>query len=94
MPNIEIEYNGRWPNLCSGKLTAIVDGTRYDFPNYVMRSGGSAGFRNNYSEEIITHGPWRIDNDGWPEDFPEQYKTATLEAINEQVPHGCCGGCL
>ena len=26
--------------------------------------------------------------------FPEEFKEATLAAINEQIDHGCCGGCI
>jgi hypothetical protein len=89
LPFIEIRYDGKYPNLCSGNLTVVVNGEEYEFPEHCMASGGSAYING---DAHITSGPWSIHE--WPENFPEIYKNYVLLAINEQVKHGCCGGCL
>ena len=53
---IEIEYDGRCPNLCSGKLFAIVNGERYEFPDYCLSSGGAAYFTNDYEDSVVENG--------------------------------------
>lgn len=92
MDKILVEYNGEYPCLCMGELKVTINNICYIFPSFSLTSGGSAGFNEDYSEEYVTEGPWSIDE--WPEDFPEEYKEATLEEINNVIPHGCCGGCL
>ena len=90
---IKIEYDGKWPNLCRGNLTAVIDGKKWVFPKYCLMSGGSVSFDNDWREHV-TSGPWSIEEDQWPEGFPVELKIATLEAINQELPHGCCGGCV
>lgn len=89
--NIKIEYDGKYPNLCSGHLVVIIDGKKWIFPNYCLTSHGSACFDDD-NEELICQGDWSID--GWPTDFPENLKTIVAQEVNEEIPHGCCGGCL
>ena len=83
--NIHIEYDGEYPNLCSGDLTVTVDGQRYMFPDYCV------WFDEDWNERVETVG-WSINQ--WPENFPEELKSPVLKAINETIPHGCCGGCI
>lgn len=89
--NIQIKYNGSYPNLCSGSLTVIIDGKEWEFPSNCLASGGSVSFDENWNEEISS-GPWRLYD--YPEDFPEELKSAVLDAVNEHIPYGCCGGCV
>ena len=89
--NIRIEYEGCYPNLCSGDLVVFVDGTRYIFPKYCLSSGGSVSFDSNWGE-IIEEGPWSISD--WPEDVSEELKQDIIDAVNSQIPLGCCGGCV
>lgn len=76
---IKIEYDGVHPNLCRGKLSAIIDSVRYDFPKNCLFSGSTID------------DDWSVE---WPKCFPEELKEATLVAINKQIDHGCCGGCI
>ena len=103
-----IEYTGKYPNLCRGVLTLEIDGEivkfgyTYNFaeeknePNRYgsfWESGGSCGFRNNYAESYVNDGEWIINED----EIPEKYRKYALEiddVFNENVPSGCCGGCL
>ena len=56
-----------------------------------LRSGGSVLFDKS-GEEHVYHGEWSIDN--YPEDFPENLKEEAVRIVNENVPYGCCGGCI
>jgi len=91
MNDIQIQYNGRYPNLCSGQLIVTINGVRWVFPSHCMCSGGSVWFDKNWSEHIES-GDWNIDN--WPEGFPEDMKKTVIEAVNNEVSPGCCGGCV
>ena len=90
-PKIKIKYDGRYPNLCSGKLTVIIREKIWVFPNYCLSSGGSVTFDSEWNENV-TSGEWSVSE--WPKDFPEELKGSTLEAVNDQICHGCCGGCV
>lgn len=85
--NIKVKYDGSWPNLCSGHLEVWINGKYWDFGKHVLISGGY--ITHNFDTK---EGLWRIEE--WPEGFPENLKEVTLEAINCEIPHGCCGGCI
>ena len=91
MENIIVEYNGEYPNLCSGKLIIYINNKKYQFPDYCLSSGGSVGFDEDWNE-IITTGKWTVSS--WPKDIPNKFKNKVLEAINATIPFGCCGGCV
>ena len=90
MKEIKVSYDGEYPCLCSGHLEVWVDGKYYDFGNYAMHSGGSVSFSEDW-EEDVSSGEWSVD---FPDNFPEELKSEVLEAINNEVPWGCCGGCV
>lgn len=92
-----MSYNGKWPNLCSGHLTLDIDGKIYQF-GYDLplldfwRSGGCATFTGDW-EEVVTCAPWI----GVPGNLPEWLRPHVdelMKVFNENVPFGCCGGCL
>ena len=84
-----VNYTGECPNLCSGVLTLEIDNKIVEFPKYCMHSGGSVWFDEDWNEHI-EEGDWSIDI---PQEYL-QYKEEILEVVNENVPKGCCGGCL
>ena len=89
---MKIEYNGAWPNLCSGQLTVVLeDGNRWEFPAYCMSSGGGVWFDDDWTDHVDS-GEWSINS--WPEGFPKDRMSDVIEAVNSEVPHGCCGGCV
>jgi len=88
---IKITYDGEYPNLCGGQLKVYLDDTEYVFPRYCLSSGGSIWFNDEW-EEQMERGEWSITE--WPDNFPEKYKKEVEEAVNAEVPHGCCGGCV
>lgn len=89
--NIEIKYDGRFPNLCSGHLIVIIDDIPWDFGEYCLVSGGHI-CRNEEWDMWAESGPWEVSD--WPKNFPEDLKESVLATINEEIPWGCCGGCI
>lgn len=87
--DITILYDGKYPTLCLGNLFAIVDGVKYTFPPYCLHSNGQAWTEDYGPPE---EGDWEVVK--WPKELPEYLKEPIEVAINEQVPYGCCGGCL
>ena len=93
-----VSYTGSWPNLCSGTLTLRIDGEEIGFSGYggkyhrFWSPGGSVWFGSNWGEHV--------DQDKWvinEEDLPEElrpYVEEIAELFNDNVPYGCCGGCV
>lgn len=91
MPTIEfVNYTGEWPCLCSGTLTIKVDGKEYEIEH--LRSGGSVWFDDDWGDHVES-GPWSIDEDDIPEEI-RQYKDEIEQVANDNIPWGCCGGCV
>ena len=88
---LKVYYAGAYPCLCGGKLIITIDGEEWVFPEYCLSSGGSVWFDDNWNEHVET-GEWEITD--WPKNFPEKYKQAALNAVNAEIEHGCCGGCI
>lgn len=92
-----ISYTGRFPNLCRGVLTLEIDGKRYTFgypfgeprPDFDMfwTSGGDVRDSDN-----VQTGEWIINMVLLPMEFHE-YVDEIDRVFNENVEHGCCGGC-
>ena len=85
-----VSYDGKYPCLCMGTLTIKVDDKTYRF-NHAMISGGCicCGLDwDMWSEE----GDWKVDLYEHPE--LEPYKEEITRVVNENVEHGCCGGCI
>lgn len=96
-----IEYTGRYPNLCRGNLILEIDGKIVVFeylgdyddkPTNFWESGGSVTFGSNFSEKV-TKGPWTVDVEKLPEEY-RKYADEIEQVFNDNVPHGCCGGCV
>lgn len=103
-----ISYTGEYPNLCSGVLTLKIDGelVRFGHDYRVFESyktdgnydsfwvtGGRTYFSNDWSESYIETDEWVV----YEEDLPEKFRKYVHEieaVINENIPYGCCGGCL
>lgn len=103
-----VSYTGKYPNLCRGVLTLLIDSEEVRFGhdyskigsyesdgNYdsFWESGGNCGFRNNYQDSYVNSGEWVIN----AEDIPDKYRKYAEEiddVFNSCVDYGCCGGCL
>ncbi len=101
-----ISYTGRYPNLCRGILTLEINGERVsfglnsieekdkkiDYPPF-WESGGECGFYNNYTESYTHKSKWIINKEEFPDKYKKYFKEIE-EIFNENIPWGCCGGCL
>lgn len=98
-----LSYDGAYPNLCTGMLRFSLNGKEYCAKSALI-SGGSCSFSSKTWEPTIAKGPWEI-NASWSitikeiqqslseEDF-EDFLNQLTDAVNENVPFGCCGGCI
>lgn len=85
-----ISYTGEYPCLCMGILNIEVDGKSYAL-KHCMRSGGNVSFDDEW-KAFVTTGEWSLDLDEYPDLIPYQEEITKL--VNENVPYGCCGGCV
>ena len=99
-----VSYTGKYPNLCCGVLTLLIDGKEVKMTvkkgqkviwetdgNYdrFWESGG--GIKPGYSGTY--HREWDIIVDDLPEKYRE-YASEIDEEFNSNVEYGCCGGCI
>ena len=99
-----VDYTGSWPNLCSGTLILRIDGEIYSFGGYFdvndegvdnhcfpafWSSGGSVSWCD---DEEVEEGDWYQSRE--LPDFLKGHEDEIMSIMNENVPHGCCGGCI
>lgn len=91
-----VKYTGAFPILCSGELWLKIDGELYtfgeggEFPTF-WRSGGSVSWGED--GDIINQGKWFCDIKMLPDQF-KKYIDEITSVFNDNVPYGCCGGCI
>lgn len=93
--NITVHYDGKYPCLCMGHLSIIIDGITYDFGNKLLISGGCFKLDDEYNDFKIEKGPWKLYD--WPnfaKNWSDELKERILDEINSSIPWGCCGGCI
>ena len=93
-----VSYDGEYPNLCRGTLVIEVDGKEYKFSPYKknenddsLRAFWSSGGGLNTNYHPFTK-EWNIDVSKLPSEL-RMYAEEIDRVFNENVPHGCCGGC-
>lgn len=87
-----ISYDGKWPCLCSGNLIIKVDDVYYTLRNVLVSGGRICGGPHTDWDMWSELGPWKVDLEEYPE--LESYKEEITRVVNENVPQGCCGGCI
>lgn len=97
-----VSYTGAYPNLCSGVLTLEINGeivkfgSDYDnnchYLDQFWESGGSVWFGKSWTAHV-TSGEWVIHKTLLPMEL-QPYKEVISNLFNDNVPHGCCGGCV
>lgn len=98
-------YTGAYPNLCRGVLTVEIDGKEYtfgynnaDFDDF-WESGGSIHHNEDW-DMSAGHGAWGLSHYNWSktdENHPQwviDILPDLIKIFNENVPYGCCGGCI
>ncbi len=92
---MKIDYDGKWPNLCSGRLNVMLGGELYEFGPRAIRTGGECHYYHSTGEIDVSEGPWKWAQDlKVPAGFPKERLPELLNLINDEVSWGCCGGCL
>ena len=79
-----ISYDGEYPALCCGTLTIEVNGIKYELED-CLHNDCSISDTEDWEEE-----EWRVDV---PNEL-EECKEGITEIVNDNVEHGCCGGCI
>ena len=101
-----ISYDGKYPNLCSGRLTLLIDGKETTFGEGLINksydkhadygrfwtSGGTVTADKDWNFNVTT-GPWELWDSFLP-DFLKPYGEQLIEIFNENTCWGCCGGCI
>ena len=87
-----ISYDGRYACLCSGTLIIKVDGKIYSFRNAMISGGCTCGGPNTDWDMWSEEGDWDVNLEEHPE--LEHYKEEIKRVVNDNVEHGCCGGCI
>lgn len=96
-----LNYDGKYPNLCSGVLTLEIDGktvtfgsgNECDYDRFWI-SGGCCGFKSSTNETYLETDEWQFDDDEYFPDEYLDYYTEIKKLFNQNVEFGCCGGCL
>lgn len=86
-----VSYTGQYPCRCHGELTVKIDGKVVNLGD-CLTSGGDVWFDDEFMEHV-EEGGWII----YEEDIPEEYwkfRPEIEDVVNENVPWGCCGGCI
>jgi hypothetical protein len=83
-----VSYDGEYPNLCSGTLVLSFDGQERSF-EYCLSSGGSVSFDNDWNA-TVTSGSWTFHDDS----LSDKENIYITHLVNENIYHGCCGGCI
>ena len=92
MKKIEfVSYDGDFPNLCRGTLVIRADGKEYSI-EHALISGGSVWFDDDWND-YVSSGEWSIDSYYLPDEL-KPYIDEITEIVNENIPWGCCGGCV
>lgn len=83
-----VSYDGRYPCRCYGTLVLRIDGEEVVLKN-ALRSGGSVWFDDDWNEHV-EQGEWGVEI---PEEY-QKYSDEIHRVVNDNVPDGCCGGCV
>jgi Ribonuclease G/E len=88
MDNIQVEYDGRYPNACSGRLTIKKDGELIYQERHCCRSTGCVWFDDEWGEHVVSGELlWEDANQ-----FDEEVQEAVRQRLSQVAV--CCGGCI
>ncbi|GHU81112.1 hypothetical protein AGMMS49992_34280 [Clostridia bacterium] len=85
-----LSYTGKYPNLCTGVLTISIGGKKWQITPMAFTTKDRI---EGLGYEDTGMGDWSI----YPLELPEEirkYADDIERIMNENVEHGCCGGCI
>ena len=83
-----VSYDGEYPNLCRGVLIIKIDSVIHKLDNCLL-SGGNIWFDDDWRDHT-EYGEWSVNV---PDEL-NKYRNQITDVVNENVPQGCCGGCI
>lgn len=89
-----VSYDGGYPMLCGGTLKVILDsGEELEISNPCASGGGIC--QSEDGDMWPEKGEWKIGY-GLKSNkiLTQEDKQKVVDWFNENVPHGCCGGCI
>lgn len=86
-----IDYDGKYPALCSGILIYEHNGIIYNV-QYALISGGYCTCNEDGNEQMKEN-EWKLYRDHFQNLNDDEF-SYLVEQVNENVDYGCCGGCL
>ena len=104
---IKVDYDGEYPNTCSGNLTVRVDGVIVYNGSAYASSSGSVWFDDEWNEHaedgdltLDDHGR-KLIAEGFNEEstkhgWPSSLLTEIIDAVEDRLGECsvCCGGCV
>ena len=87
-----LDYYGPEWSYCRGILNVDIDGKHYTFDKPFWESGGSVSWSDG--ADHVTQGDWWLNYNCIPKSITKEIAEEIIEAMNEYLPKGCCGGCL
>jgi len=85
---IKIEYDGKWPTLCSGTLTISKDDKKIYSRKGCCKSTGCVWFDDDWREHV-EYGELIWED---ADIFSQEIQDAVKDKLSEYNP--CCGGCI
>jgi hypothetical protein len=86
-----LKYNAPEYCYCRGILNCDIDGKHYTFDKPFWESGGSVSWSDGVDH--VTQGDWQLNETYIPEEITKEIAIELIEAMNDYLPKGCCGGC-
>ena len=84
-----VSYDGKFPCLCAGTLILRINGEEVNLGK-CLQSGGAVDWTAEDPWDEVQHGEWLVRV---PEEYAE-FSDEIDKVVNENIPWGCCGGCL
>ena len=88
MSNIRVEYDGCYPNTCSGTLKIFENETEIYSNDFVCHSTGNVWFDEDWNEHV------ECGELLWYEDEKDKFSKEIQEAVRNKLSEFsvCCGG--
>jgi len=94
-PNVKfVSYSGGASSLCIGTLVLKVCDKEYKwYSREIMHTGGCCGFCDDDFSEFTEEDEWLVYYYAIPDEI-RKFAAEIDWVINQNIPFGCCGGCL
>jgi hypothetical protein len=85
-----VSYDGRYPSLCSGTLKLKIFGKDAELTSTCFVSGGH--IERDKDGFFVCQGDWEVDEAELPDEL-KPLRNQIERCMNDNIEHGCCGGC-